>query len=360
MRYRVIRFLKNLIDLLKYLRFFIMDSLAITNKKVSNSKNLLIVKMDAIGDYILFRNFLKAIKEDKKYSKYKITLCGNSVWKDISEKFDSKVIDEFYWINKKKFLISPNYRYKILKEINKRDFGVTINPTYSREFFSDVLIKASRSRKKIGGKGDHGNIIWWQKLISDKYYTQLLDNEDSQVFEFYKNERFFEKFLGRKLSINKTTLKMKNKTQNYAVLFTMANAKRRKWNLKNFLEIKEYLEKVKKLKVHIVDKKFKSINDLITLISNAKIVISNDTCASHISAACNVPLVCILHGRHFGRFAPYPNKIYNKGLFLYPKRIMGDLNKFEYLAKKYKNFSNRSINEIKVQQVKESIIKLLS
>ena len=67
-----------------------MDSLAITNKKVSNSKNLLIVKMDAIGDYILFRNFLKAIKEDKKYSKYKITLCGNSVWKDISEKFDSK------------------------------------------------------------------------------------------------------------------------------------------------------------------------------------------------------------------------------------------------------------------------------
>ena len=94
-----------------------MDSLAITNKKVSNSKNLLIVKMDAIGDYILFRNFLKAIKEDKKYSKYKITLCGNSVWKDISEKFDSKVIDEFYWINKKKFLIKVSYFKKIINII---------------------------------------------------------------------------------------------------------------------------------------------------------------------------------------------------------------------------------------------------
>ncbi len=51
--------------------------------KIPPSNSLLIVRLDAIGDYILFRNFLKVIRNSEKFNNYTITLCGNTLWKDI-------------------------------------------------------------------------------------------------------------------------------------------------------------------------------------------------------------------------------------------------------------------------------------
>jgi len=94
-------------------------------------KSLLIIRLDAIGDYVLFRNYIEVLKNSEKYKDYKITLVGNIAWKSIAEELDSKYIDNFIWTDREKFEKNFIYRYKKLKKISSKGYDVVINPTYS-------------------------------------------------------------------------------------------------------------------------------------------------------------------------------------------------------------------------------------
>ena len=48
-----------------------------------------------------------------------------------------------------------------------------------------------------------------------------------------------------------------------------------------------------------------SLVELVELLRNALLVLSNETSAVHIGAAVGAPVICILGGGHFGRFLPY-------------------------------------------------------
>jgi ADP-heptose:LPS heptosyltransferase len=48
-----------------------------------------------------------------------------------------------------------------------------------------------------------------------------------------------------------------------------------------------------------------NLAQLAAILSNAQLLVTNDTSAPHIAAACGVPTVCILGGGHYGRFMPY-------------------------------------------------------
>ena len=119
-------------------------------KKSTGSKNLLLVKLDEIGDYILFRNFIEQIRKSERFSDYRITLCGNVVWKSITDKYDSKYLDDLIWIDKKKYAFNILYRYKIFKKIINGNFETAINCSLSRSFYlDDEIIKISSARIKV-------------------------------------------------------------------------------------------------------------------------------------------------------------------------------------------------------------------
>ena len=83
-------FFKRLVNYINYKYFIlkndIIDALYYQNKKYIPG-TLLIIKTDAIGDYILFRNFLSEVRNLSLYKNYKIILCGNELWKDIALHF---------------------------------------------------------------------------------------------------------------------------------------------------------------------------------------------------------------------------------------------------------------------------------
>ena len=84
--------------------YFIIDSiinLLYPTKKARQNKSLVILRNDAIGDYLLFRDFLRVIR--KEYSNYHVTLIGNIVFQDIALCLDKTYIDKFIWIDNKKF-----------------------------------------------------------------------------------------------------------------------------------------------------------------------------------------------------------------------------------------------------------------
>src|SRR5690606_18398655 len=63
------------------------------------AKRLLIIKIDAIGDYILFRNYLEILHQSERFKDYEIELLGNDAWKDLTWQYDSNLISKYWFIN---------------------------------------------------------------------------------------------------------------------------------------------------------------------------------------------------------------------------------------------------------------------
>ena len=94
--------ISNLKKLIKLLIFSLIN-LCISPSKEIKQKSLLLIRLDAIGDYVLFRNFIKLLKKTHKYNDYKITLLGNIVWKNLSKELDYEYVDKFIWLDRNKF-----------------------------------------------------------------------------------------------------------------------------------------------------------------------------------------------------------------------------------------------------------------
>ncbi len=352
---------------------------------------LLIIRLDVIGDYILFRNFLKYVRNSEKYRNYRITLCGNILWKDIAETFDKEVVDSFIWIERKKFSKDIFYKHKILKEINTRGFETAVDTTYSREIlFGDTIIEASGAKEKIGSTGGlEKHAKWKRNLLTNKYYTKLIPMSNENRFEFYRNKEFFENLLSENISLLKPSFDFVSSdvaidlANEYVPLFLGAGDSKRIWDIENFTEVGMFIlqhynldivllgsskektnadrleNKINSKRVTNLSSKL-SLVELIKIVSKAKMVISNETGVVHISAATGIPFICVSNGVSFGRFHPYPKEIFNDGYYIYPPQIMKDINNPKKLSELYRFESNLDINLIKPNDVIKQILKVLS
>lgn len=371
-------------DIIKFVVYSIVDLFIKPSKEII-PRSLLLVRLDAIGDYVLFRNFIEILRTSERYKDYKITLLGNIIWKELSQEIDGELIDEFIFVDRNKFLKNLFYRYRKLKEITSKGYEVLIHPTYSRDFFcSDMIVRAITAKEKIGSIGDLSNIKGWQKRISDKYYTKLIDAKPGILFEFYRNKEFFERLLGIPLEIKRPSIKLKPKKlpfelpTKYAVLFIGGGAGYRKWKIEGFVEIGRFLQKLGYKIVlcgslqDIADAlRFRrlfgedyfdfvgktSLVELMYIISNAELMVSNETVAPHLAVALGKPnkVFVISNGNHFGRFTPYPKELTSHYYPIYHPKIEMNLDDFDMLVKNYGSGSRLDINEIGFELVKNKI-----
>lgn len=381
--------LLNLRSFVRYLGLQIFIFIIKRNSVERVPGSLLLIRLDAIGDYILFRNFLKPLKESKQYKNYKITLCGNMAWKELAETFDKNEINDFIWIDRKLFLNSFNYKFKTLKQIHSRGFEIVIDTIHSRELlFGDAIVKVSNAREKIGSEGSMEKFSQWKrKQFSDKLYTKYITASSENLFEFYRNKEFFEFLLNTNLDIPKAFIDVSNISFNidvneeFAVIFPGASRPEKTWDVQNFIEVANFLKSKYSLRIVIAGSRNEeslsekityslgkeilnltgktSLSQLAKMISSAKILVSNDTSAIHFAAAVDTPFVCISNGNRFGRFHPYPLKVFSKGHFIYPSEIMSDINNVDLLYKKYQFESTLNINSIKPEKVFDILQNLL-
>ena len=116
--------LKTVIKIIiyRFIDFFIKPS------KEIKTKSLLLIRLDAIGDYVLFRNFIEVLRKNNKYKDYSITLLGNSAWKSLSQELDGEYIDNFIWLDRSKFYNDLFYRYKKLQELVSNGYEIILSP----------------------------------------------------------------------------------------------------------------------------------------------------------------------------------------------------------------------------------------
>ena len=312
---------------------------------------LLVIKVDEIGDYVLFRNYLQALKTNQQFQVDELHLLGNQAWRSLAEHFDDKVVDRFIWISPKQFLQKPAYRMATARKIRSCTYAQVIYPTYSRGFFiGDQLVKLAVGEKKIGFLNYHHSMRRWHEQISNTYYTQLVDTGFEQLyFEFNRLRAFFKETTADSASLPaKPSLLIEEEAgelESYRPLVAVApgaGSSKREWPLANFCATIDDLKRFKRdISIVVIggpaDKAkgtYLQSNLASTAVLNyagktslakvpyvlkqADVVIANETSIPHIAAAVGTPCICPSNGNHYKRFHPYPADLKTRNWYIYP------------------------------------------
>lgn len=305
-------------------------------------KDIALVRLDAIGDFVLW---LDAAKEYRAhYPNKKIILIANSLWSELAVEFP--YWDEVWPINPGKFAKNYFYRWKWVWRISKHGFDMAIQPTFSRQILTgDTVIRATNAPSKIGFDGDPSAASTLDLALSKNWYTKLISASCIPIMELDRNGEFINCLFDNKFIPNvpvigklKSSNFLVNSAQPYCVIVPGASWDGKVWPIQNFNEIAGYIRAeydmdiiltggvLDEYKCGMISKNYSdrvynycsktTLIELVELIRCAKIVIANDTGAVHIAAAVKTPVVCILGGGHYGRFMPYPRKFLNSKLMV--------------------------------------------
>ena len=331
---------RNKFRIVRLLIFHLTSFIALFKSRREN--RILVIKLDAIGDYILFRNFLEILKDSEEYKGFRFDLLGNSSWKDIALAYDQKFVSNFFFVNPVSIKDQPLEFLKTGWKLYKNNYKIVLHPTYSRTLVQDGFAAFACASKTIGFKGDNELLQQRYKRRTDKFYTDKLELPESIVFEFYRTKFFFERVLNRSINLTRPHLSECEKREKYIVIFPGSMDKKKEWGLENYLSLCLTLIEYTSYKIVLAGGKSEiayssfltsklseervtsligstTLPELINKIGKSYCVITNDTSAVHIAAATNTPFICIHGVAHYKRFIPYPEGMLTNALFVYEK-----------------------------------------
>ncbi len=303
-------------------------------------KKLLIIRLDDIGDYLLFRNTLPAYKQSARWKDFHITLLGNEAWKEWFALWDQSTVDEAIWVNKKEYLQNDHYKQQLWLQLRQEGYEAVICPSFTRPILLDDLCRlATGAATAIGFDNFTPHKQW--KETSDELYSELFQPE-MVTHEFFINQQFAGWCCGVQLNLQRPFVFAAKKTtcQSYIACFMGASTKSRRWTKKRWIELvhlinqnyslstkiigiadqkKEAIEIAAKTKAKAVTNT--SLTDVIDVVNNAALVIANDTMMAHLAVSCNVPLVIVSGGNNFTRFTVYEEAGVKNVCAVYPDLV---------------------------------------
>ena len=333
---------RNLFRLTRFILLKVPRLFKFFAKSRESQKRLLIIKTDAIGDYILFRNFIEVISQSKQYKDYEIDLVCNTLCKDIALTYDAGFVNEFFFIKPDDLYHSPLQTLKLGWKLFRRNYETVLQPSFARTFINDGLAGLTVAKQTIGFEGDTERIAPKYKTQTDKFYTELFPCAESLIFEFDRTRFFFESLLKQVVELYGPSIQYNVTNQQGIIIFPGAGVVKRSWEKEKFLELIKLIKTQTDqtiylaggpseisignyLETELPDGSLINLSNnttlpqLIDIVGNASLIISNETSAVHIAAATNTKCVCILGGGHFGRFAPYPEYTLSKPHCVYYK-----------------------------------------
>lgn len=306
---------------------------------------VLIVRLDAIGDYVIWRTCFRALRTSARFRNAHITLLGNRAWKHLFEAVDADLADDTIWVNPSDYIkksidnLFPfiwQWRSSLHRErrhlrdlLSEKKFDVILLPTVCRNPLMDRLF--------AGLAPELWGVASTTRLPTDPVFTQLapvppntfIFQQNSMVLDFLAGEACNIRSLGPLID---RALRSDSRT---VAIFPGASHWTKRWPINAFAKVAQYIIDAHGLDVVVLggphdvsraDKLISKTNragrirseagqgtlmDMAKNISNATFLVSNDTCASHIGAAQHVPTICITNGI-MGRnlFWPYPPEMH--------------------------------------------------
>ncbi len=279
-------------------------------------KKILIIRLDAIGDYILWRNCLHFIRYSAAYRDAHITVLGNPAWKNIAETLDGDCADEWIWAENRNSLFRQSFENLLpgfiwerrvnlaQRKLRDRLIALHFEEIILPQVFHDPQIDALAYGIAPATIGVAGTCASHARII----------NTGNNPFVFLQNRSFAEELTGERCTVSLAMeLPAKKNKKEQAIFFTGASHWTRRWPMKRWHELQHFVESGIGLEVKYAGRPEDPRMPLCAFameMESSRIVVSNDTMALHMAAALKVPAVGIVNGvSGKDSFWPYPPRL---------------------------------------------------
>lgn len=321
-------------NLFVYSARYFFDKFATIGLKRDQTSAVILVRLDGIGDFVVWLNCAKALREH--YRNQQIILIANAIFAELAER--TGYFDQVIKIDLNAFITDWRYRYKMIREVYQLGAKVAIQPTYSRLYeFGDAIIRATGADERIGSHGDYSRLRPWQRRIANRWYTKLVKASHHLLMECERNSEFLHGLGIADANLAKPELPQVTELPDslqihakYYIIFPGAGNWRRMWPVEKFSKVARYIDKEYGWRMVVCGTESEndiarqlmekaripkavnltgrtSLAEFVELVRGASLLIGNETSAVHIAAAVDTPSVCLLGGGHFKRFIPYPS-----------------------------------------------------
>ncbi len=295
------------------------------------------MRLDAIGDFVLFTSVLPVIR--KQFGGDDITLAVSPLVATIAE--GCPYIDHLVSIDLIRYTTEMNYIKKVTTSIQGR-YDIIINAQYTRTWQSDNIVARSRAPMKYGFDCIDKDGEEKRRAEDRILYTDIVPTNSEWEFELVRYENLLSKLTGveaPKQLVPDLWISSAEKRwvvdhlrglgvepSSYAVLSPGAGAALRYWGGENFASIARLLVEKHHMKVLIVgsetDKTLATeimrhfnrdcidicgttnLRQLTALIAQSRILVGTESSSFHLAWANGIPSVCVAGGGHFDRFLP--------------------------------------------------------
>jgi ADP-heptose:LPS heptosyltransferase len=297
----------------------------------SGKKRVLFVKMDGIGDYVIWSAVFRSLRKLYPSDQFERILVGNDRFQELAE--SESTFDDKFFVNLDRFAVSPVYRFRKMKQMRDVGADIVLNARTSRDLlWGDSMVRCSGADEKIGSVGA-GNLMGpRQAAMTRRWYTSLRSAPVEGEHELITNLKFLgvdDKILSVGDWLSSTSV-AREIPDLYAVYFLGSQITEKCWPAENFAKAAEIISRQHDLKTVIcggpadahraaafrnstglehVDLTGNSLTELSSLLGAARLVVSNDTGAAHFSVMSGTPTIVIASGNQVGRYFPYPESI---------------------------------------------------
>ena len=276
-------------------------------------KRVLVVRLDAIGDWILCRNALHALRRSERFADTHWTILGNPAWRGLAEAFDKDLADEWFWVERRGDLFRKGYenllpravwhrrvakaQARLREKLTAGRYDIVLSLQPSRDPLLDELV-AGLAPEVVGVRADG---------LDSSMYTRLV-NPGPEPFVFLRNRALVSDLTGEPCDIPLSfDIPDPPPRTNRVMFFTGASHWTKRWPRRRWNELASLLPS--ELEAFEAPQN-RSLSEFARLVSSCKAVVSNDTMTLHLAAALGVPAVGVVNGiEGRGAFWPYPDAL---------------------------------------------------
>ncbi len=350
-------------------------------RKKPSARKLLIVRVDEIGDFMLWHTLLEATLSADTFQHYEFHFCGNQSWRTLFNQFHEGSVHQSIWLDKLRFKKDMAYRYSFLKQVYREGYEVIINPTFSRDKRNDdSIVKAAKAIQTIGMVANKESVRGYELGYDRNLYTKMFEHLAKPVFEFYRNRLFAEFVSGTTITVPDTkidTSLLKKLSvplpQDYFVVFPGSRSAARIWPSENFVRVSNHLFDTYGWTAVVCGTKNDadyttafcsaythpvidltgqtSLTDMLSLFKDARCLLSVDTGSVHLATAVNCTVFGVFNGSQYGRFAPYPTEMATGFYAVYPDDIEKELQDPAMINQKYEFVVSIPYDSVKPEKV---------
>jgi ADP-heptose:LPS heptosyltransferase len=324
-----------------------VDQAALARQAAPDPSRVLLVRNDSIGDYLLFRPWLRLLAAEVRGRGQRLTLAANTLWAPLARAWDADCFDELVVVYFGRFQTDMAYRAEVLRGLGAVGYGEVIYPLHVREPAVENFFRYLAAPVRVGSQGEHRPEAWFQ-LIDREGYTQLLPTTRAVLFEYDRNGEFFANWraafghaagapaarppLDIPVSAAEKARFWAPDERPAIVLFPGASARQKRWPASHFARLAQGLHQRYGQQYRLVvagsaaDEEHAgriqqaagaavplenrcgqtNLSELAALLSQASLLISNDTVAAHLAVQLGIPCLVVLMGENYGKFFPYP------------------------------------------------------